>query len=124
MKKSHENIIKVKLHLNNNKEYHISIFPRCAFILVKGKMYIATQYMLKFENGKFNLFYDNKYKFKIIFGITKTIQNLIYEFNDSNKKINANNFLNIIRNSNNFLNKYEIRCDGNLYSYSLKNIDN
>jgi hypothetical protein len=82
---------------NNNYEYYISICPIYSFILLNKKIYIANQYQLKFENGKFNLFYNNKYNFNKLLS-RPNLKDLILEFNNSNKKVTTENFKIIIEN--------------------------
>lgn len=54
-----DDILKTKIHTNKkNYDYYLSICPIYSFLLKKNKIYIANQYHLKFENGKFNIFYN------------------------------------------------------------------
>jgi hypothetical protein len=60
-----DDILKTNKHrVKENYEYYISICPIYGFLLQKGRIYIANQYVLKFENNKFNMFYSNKNNFK------------------------------------------------------------
>lgn len=78
--------------------------------------------MLKFENGKFNIFYTNKYNFKRLLSRPK-LQEFILKFNKSNKSINASNFSIVMKNMQNFITDFEIKINNKNIKYKLVNIN-
>lgn len=119
-----DDILKINKHrIKGNYEYYISICPIYGFLLQKGKIYIANQYVIKFENNNFNMFYSNKYNFKQLLH-RHNLQNKILEFNKSNKKITTDNFLIIIENMRPIYTDCEITINsGEKIKYELKDID-
>jgi hypothetical protein len=103
-------------------EYYISVCPIYAFVLEKNKVYIANQYMIKFENNKLNLFYTKKKDFKRLLG-RPYLKDLIEKFNKSNKCINANNFNFVINNMQPIFTDMQIINKNGIYDYKLLNID-
>jgi hypothetical protein len=85
---------------NDRHVYYISVCPIYAFILNKGKTKIANQYELKFENGKYRLYYGNAHKFSFAMSRPHLFEP-INKFNASEKTINSENFLHVIRNMEN-----------------------
>ena len=107
---------------SNNIEYYISICPINAFELVNNKIYIANQYMLKFENCKFNLFYKHGDKFKKLLHRPE-LKDMILQFNNSEKSVGTENFLIIIENMRPITNKCLSYDDKTLCFNRFDNID-
>ena len=119
-------ILKINKHrVKKNYEYYISICPIYGFILQNGRIYIANQYVLKFENNKFNMFYSNKNNFKQLLN-RPNLKDKILDFNKSNKKITTDNFLIIIENMRPIYTDCEITNinSGKKFKCELVNMDN
>lgn len=118
-------ILKIKTHDNiNNKEYYLSICPIFGFYLNNKRIYIANQYMLKFENNNFNLYYyyTDRYNFKILLSRPKLKEKILY-FNKSGTKITTKNFMNIINNIRPMFIDHFIEIENKKYCIKLENID-
>lgn len=79
--------------------YYLNILPISGFFIEKGKIYIADSYLLKYEDGKLNLFCNYK---KGLFEKVGTIKSKRYyyisKFNENPAKVTSNNFMLIASN--------------------------
>lgn len=108
----------------NKYTYYISICPIYGFLLRKNKMYIANQYILKFEDNKYNIFYGNKHNFKRLLN-RPNLKEFILNFNKNPRVINTTNVIQIIENIRSIITDFVIEdiTSGQKIEYKLEEID-
>lgn len=115
------------LHIikKSKNKYYINVFPPCSFFTKNGDTKIANQYELKFENNKYQLYFNYHNLSKYCEGQSPLTINLIQKFNKNNK-VNAHNYQVILKNisAQNF--PFYIKDNSAIdtyHYYELKNID-